>query len=189
MADQPSGTDSTDPLVQQPAAPASTPVDEARRAVLAKAALGCAAGAAGLATWPLVGALAAPDFSEGQPADSPFLDVAAEKDVPEQQPLRASLRVVARDGWASSLHDVGAVWILRTPAGLVALSASCPHLGCAVEQDSKGFFCPCHESRFDGLGNRRTGPSPRGLDRLPLRVEQGRVLVRVDRPSRRGGGR
>ena len=54
--------------------------------------------------------------------------------------------------------------------GLLLLSQKCPHLGCRVPDcASSGWFeCPCHVSRFSGVGEFRDGVSPRGMDLIPL---------------------
>ena len=54
--------------------------------------------------------------------------------------------------------------------GVLLLSQKCPHLGCRVPDcDSSGWFeCPCHNSRFSGVGEFRDGVSPRGMDVVPL---------------------
>lgn len=46
-----------------------------------------------------------------------------------------------------------------------AFSAVCPHLGCIVQwnADEKSFDCPCHGSRFDGLGHVLNGPANTNL--------------------------
>jgi cytochrome b6-f complex iron-sulfur subunit len=63
--------------------------------------------------------------------------------------------------------------------GLVALSQKCPHLGCAVKwcRSSGWFECPCHGSRYSPVGELERGPSPRGLDRHPVRLVGGEVEV------------
>jgi Rieske Fe-S protein len=55
----------------------------------------------------------------------------------------------------------------------------CPHLGCAIDRSATGpgFNCPCHDSTFDAQGRCLTGPSPRGLDSLDTRIEDGFVMV------------
>ena len=171
------GVPSTERGDTDPDVPAQAPSPaDSRRALLGKAALGASAGAAILAGWPALAAL----FSRGTdpgPGELPFLPVAREGQIGDQ-PARFPLAAPMRDGWLTVMRDLGAVWIFRTPGGLTALSASCPHLGCGVERAPNGYFCPCHESQFDASGARLSGPSPRGLDRLAVRVENGQVLVR-----------
>jgi len=49
---------------------------------------------------------------------------------------------------------------------LHARSAVCPHLGCIVRWNSheRTWDCPCHGSRFDGMGNVISGPANRNLE-------------------------
>jgi menaquinol-cytochrome c reductase iron-sulfur subunit len=86
-----------------------------------------------------------------------------------------------KDAWTSAQNVVlGGAWIRRTgPETIVALSAVCPHLGCAVGWDTAAgnFLCPCHDSRFSPAGDKLTGPSERGLDELPLAVVNGRLQL------------
>jgi menaquinol-cytochrome c reductase iron-sulfur subunit len=88
---------------------------------------------------------------------------------------------IVKDAWMAARNVVlGAAWIRRTaPDRLVALSAVCPHLGCAVGWDAGAgnFLCPCHDSRFSVAGDKLTGPSERGLDELPLKVVDGRLQL------------
>ena len=64
-------------------------------------------------------------------------------------------------------------------AGYVALYQKCVHLGCRVPwcQTSQWFECPCHGSKYNRVGEKRGGPAPRGLDRFPLTVSGGALVV------------
>ena len=88
---------------------------------------------------------------------------------------------VVKDAWTAARNVVlGAAWVRRTAADKVsALSAVCPHLGCAVGWDggAGNFLCPCHDSRFSPEGGKLTGPSERGMDELPLKVVDGRLQL------------
>jgi Rieske Fe-S protein len=152
-----------------------------RRTLLEGLALGAGAAAAGLAAWPLAAGAIDPLIDEMAAPDAPWVEVAGEKEIGAGAPLRASLRVPVRDGFFTTLVDLGAVWLMRgADGGISALSATCPHLGCGVGLDPKGgFACPCHDSRFGTDGKALHGPSPRDLDPLPVRLEQGRVLVQA----------
>jgi menaquinol-cytochrome c reductase iron-sulfur subunit len=88
---------------------------------------------------------------------------------------------LVRDGWSSAQQVVlGAAWLRRTgPETVEALSAVCPHLGCAVAWDGEHqrYVCPCHKSLFGPDGGLLEGESPRGLDPLPIEVKGGRLQL------------
>ena len=84
-----------------------------------------------------------------------------------------------QDAWTTAQDVViGAAWVRRVePAKIEALSAVCPHLGCAVGWTGDKFFCPCHESSFAPNGERVSGPVERGLDPLPVQIKDGRLQL------------
>ncbi|MBI3273076.1 MAG: Rieske 2Fe-2S domain-containing protein [Planctomycetes bacterium] len=107
-------------------------------------------------------------------------------------------------GWlfvsdAASLK-VGDSVVYRTPAGapvvvarmaatggvndFLALSSTCPHLGCQVhwEAQNNRFFCPCHNGVFDPTGKATAGPpaeAGQSLPRYPLKVDRGLLYIEV----------
>jgi menaquinol-cytochrome c reductase iron-sulfur subunit len=88
---------------------------------------------------------------------------------------------IVKDAWTAARDVVlGAAYIRRTaPDKVEALSAVCPHLGCAIgwESAAGSFLCPCHDSRFQPDGTRMTGPAERGLDPLPVSIVDGRLQL------------
>jgi rieske iron-sulfur protein len=67
------------------------------------------------------------------------------------------------------------------PAGLVAYSAICTHLGCTVlpRLSEQGYIvCPCHASVFDPAADARvvSGPANRPLPGLPIEVASDGVV-------------
>jgi len=69
---------------------------------------------------------------------------------------------------------------------LLAMSDTCPHLGCKVhwEAQKKRFLCPCHMGVFDPQGKAIAGPpadlGDRGhLQRYTVRVRNGNLFVMV----------
>jgi ubiquinol-cytochrome c reductase iron-sulfur subunit len=63
------------------------------------------------------------------------------------------------------------------PAGYVAYSKLCSHLGCPVglyEQQLQMLVCPCHQSMFDVTVGAQPnfGPAPRPLPQLPLFIDK-----------------
>ena len=63
--------------------------------------------------------------------------------------------------------------------GFVALYQKCPHLGCRVPwcQTSQWFECPCHGSKYNRVGEKKSCPAPRGMDRFGLEVAGTAILV------------
>ena len=60
-------------------------------------------------------------------------------------------------------------------------SSVCPHNGCDVSVDAQELVCPCHDSRFGRDGSLLQGESPRGLDPLEFKLEEGTLWVRYQR--------
>jgi cytochrome b6-f complex iron-sulfur subunit len=63
--------------------------------------------------------------------------------------------------------------------GLMAIYQRCAHLGCRVPfcQSSKWFECPCHGSKYNLAGEYELGPAPNGLQRFPVKIDNGNLLV------------
>lgn len=69
-------------------------------------------------------------------------------------------------------------------ADFIALSSTCPHLGCQVhwEGHNERFFCPCHNGAFDPSGKGISGPpgdAGMALPRYPLRVDRGLLYIEL----------
>ncbi|MHB1285706.1 MAG: QcrA and Rieske domain-containing protein [Leptospirales bacterium] len=63
---------------------------------------------------------------------------------------------------------------------LTVLSPICPHLGCSPQwiENKKLFICPCHHSIYELNGNRISGPAPRPMDTLPVKIgKDGEILI------------
>jgi Rieske Fe-S protein len=96
--------------------------------------------------------------------------------------------------------DVGQSLLYQGPAGetiniarqareggagdFIALSSTCPHLGCQVRWEAQNdrFFCPCHNGVFDPAGRGIGGPpgeAGQSLAQYPLKVEGGLLHIAV----------
>lgn len=101
--------------------------------------------------------------------------------------------------------EVGASLGYRTPAGkavvitrqgedeFLALSSTCPHLGCQVQwqKDNNRFFCPCHNGTFDPTGKGIGGPpgeAGQSLPRYPLKIVNGLLYIEVPTARLADGG-
>lgn len=64
---------------------------------------------------------------------------------------------------------------------ILALWRKCPHLGCMIPQACETrsrFQCYCHQSTYNIIGEKlELGPAPRGMDRFPVRIDAGVVIV------------
>ena len=70
----------------------------------------------------------------------------------------------------------------RSAEGVVGYSAICPHTGCDVTNwhaDRQLLECPCHFSMYNPKeeANVVSGPSPRRLPALPLKIVDGKLAV------------
>ncbi|TMA23828.1 MAG: hypothetical protein E6J88_12060 [Deltaproteobacteria bacterium] len=80
-----------------------------RRALLAGIATGAGAAAAGTALWPLAAAVVDPLLGKASKEDAPWVDVAGEKEMRADVPLKGTVRIAVRDGFFTTLVDLGAV--------------------------------------------------------------------------------
>lgn len=149
---------------------------------IATTAIGGAIGA--IIAFPLVRYLLYPVGRRVVSSGGEPIDVMNEAELkPGAPPVRVQIRASEmRDGWGAAADiPLGAAWVRKTEEGAVeALSSICPHLGCAVDFDGESgvFKCPCHRSAFAADGNKLSGPSKRGLDPLPVEVDNdGRIKL------------
>ena len=63
--------------------------------------------------------------------------------------------------------------------GLLAFSRVCTHLGCLIDynKDTEKLLCPCHAGTFNLDGNVVSGPPPKPLPKLPLKVVGERIII------------
>jgi nitrite reductase/ring-hydroxylating ferredoxin subunit len=104
-------------------------------------------------------------------------------------PMRVDLYADRRDAWIRETNvKLGSCWVSEHNGVLQALSTSCPHLGCSVDFDTakNEFKCPCHRSAFDLSGKVIGGPSPRAMDGLEIKENNGLIAIRFQR-FRQGG--
>jgi len=110
-------------------------------------------------------------------ATDSWLDVASLSELTGPQPI--SRKIVAEHiaGWATTTEEHN-VFVLPAKNNQV-LSAICPHEGCEVawDQGTNRFSCPCHTSYFAADGSRISGPARRGMDPLPMRIQDGKLQV------------
>jgi menaquinol-cytochrome c reductase iron-sulfur subunit len=99
--------------------------------------------------------------------------------IPAGVPSRLTFSYVRLDAYLRQ-PVTECVWVIkRSPADAVVFSPICPHLGCRYDwhPGDKLFVCPCHNSVFDAAGMVVSGPTPRPLDTLPWKLQDGVLHV------------
>jgi len=72
------------------------------------------------------------------------------------------------------------VWVKRDSLGVMALVATCTHLGCEVNYypEKQEWLCPCHGSVYDAEGRPISGPAPKALPRVAVELKSdGSLLI------------
>ena len=154
--------------------------ESSRRDLLAQATTACTIGGVALA-YGTCGVMAARYLYPARPRTTAWQFVAdvARVAVGESLAYRAPTGetvAIARRGDAGTVED------------FVALSSTCPHLGCQVhwEPQNTRFFCPCHNGVFSPTGEPLEGPpadANQALARYPLRIEGGLLYIEVPMES------
>ncbi len=106
-----------------------------------------------------------------------WVDAGLLADIPEGKAVKRVVMIAQEVGWGR-FTEPGSVWVIRDGEATTVFSAVCPHLGCSINASADGFICPCHQSSWDGAGAKTGGPTPRGMDALEHRIENGALLVR-----------
>lgn len=95
-------------------------------------------------------------------------------------PVKKLITVEQLDGWRKIISEK-AIYILPMKGDHPrVLSPICPHLGCSIpwNEAKQEFICPCHSAVFAMNGARISGPSPRSMDDLECKIENGVLQVR-----------
>lgn len=157
--------------------------DAGRRAVLKLGVGALGVGLAAVPAVPAIGYLLFPTGSKGT-GEAAFLPAGKRAAFTAGAVMRVDLYADKVDGW-NKIPDVklGSCWVVEQDGAIKAFSTVCPHLGCAVDFDPEAgkFKCPCHRSAFGLDGAVEAGPSPRPLDALDVKEEDGLVAIRLVR--------
>lgn len=142
------------------------------RLVVAGGAL-IGAGFAGLA-----GMVAAP---RKQGEGSRWRTAVAANETPKAFPYAAVLTERHEDGWYETNRQT-VVFIDKQGDQLTAMSATCSHLGCHVKWEAAAnhFKCPCHGGVYDRAGNVVSGPPPRPLEKIQVRINPKSSAIEVE---------
>ncbi len=122
------------------------------------------------------------------PRDRPWIRVGLAEDLDPDTFHPFVVRVERRHAWIR--HRVPMAIFVKDlyPKDPLALLATCSHLGCAVhwQPGERRFKCPCHGGVYDEAGRVVSGPPPRPLTRLEVKIENDIVFVRLPTSPQEG---
>lgn len=112
-------------------------------------------------------------------------------DAVQAKPQKFSVVGDKEDAWIKQASQkIGSVFLSKIGDEIKAFHTLCPHAGCMVSvgmkknpksgQEEELFFCPCHAAHFALDGERLDGVSPRNLDSLEVKIENGLVFVKFE---------
>jgi cytochrome b6-f complex iron-sulfur subunit len=109
-----------------------------------------------------------------------FRFILPQREISSGTVLRIKRGDVPQGSFKELVLDNKPVIVIEVPQkGYVAFSRICTHLGCLVrfDSDKKVFICPCHGGTFDMNGNVLSGPPPRPLERINLKIEGEEIVI------------
>ncbi len=129
---------------------------------------------------PLVGTLVGPIYRTKK---LHWAKVAGIDSLPLGQPVKLSWMDQRVDAFVQEQVELD-VWAIKySTTEVTVFSPICPHLGCQYSwhPEKQEFICPCHSSIYSITGKVLGGPSPRPLDTLPTKLENGVLYVEWER--------
>ncbi len=86
------------------------------------------------------------------------------------------------DGWVESTQSGVAYAVTMDGQTVNVYSNVCTHLSCRVtwHTDTREYFCPCHDGRFNVAGQVIAGPPPRPLDQFQSRIQNGQIEILLE---------
>jgi len=98
------------------------------------------------------------------------------------EPAKVTFKYISESGYTQT-QRTGFVWVVENESGegVTVFSAVCSHTGCNVawQADDGQFVCPCHGGRYDIKGAVVSGPPPRPLTKLPLKIENDELSIQL----------
>ena len=110
---------------------------------------------------------------------SAWTDAGLMEDLPDGSWIKRNVIVTQDAGWGR-FNSQRPIWVRKTGQQCSVFSATCPHLGCTINESAGGFICPCHGSAWNLDGHKIGGPAPRDMDSLDSRVEADALKVKYE---------
>jgi Rieske Fe-S protein len=111
-----------------------------------------------------------------------WVEIIKVADLPPTGIAQVSYSTRVTDAWREVTQQ-GVVFVSSADGGntFSVLDGTCTHLGCIVhwnEGDSQ-FVCPCHSGKFTREGEVISGPPPRRMRQLAVKVQDGVILAEI----------
>jgi Rieske Fe-S protein len=110
---------------------------------------------------------------------SSWTDAGLLEDLPDGNWVKRNVIVSQDAGWGK-FNSQRPIWVKKAGQDFTVFSATCPHLGCTINEAASGFICPCHGSAWNLDGQKLGGPAPRGMDSLESRVDGDTLKVKYE---------
>jgi len=153
--------------------------DPGRRVFLTKLSVGLTGLIGAMVAPPLAAALAEPLLDKPV---AQWRDVGPLADFPVSETKLVAFDNSQTVAWAGKTGRTGA-WLRRiSETEFESFTLNCAHLGCPVrwEAEAELFLCPCHGGVYYKDGSVAGGPPPHALAKYPVKVSEGRVLVKAE---------
>jgi len=115
-----------------------------------------------------------------------WVEVAPVSDFPVNEIQIRRVTVTAHGRWIDEHVERGIFVRRNADDSVMVLSSICPHKDYSIAWKPVlgTFVCPGHKSAFDPTGKVLSGPSPRAMDSLEHKVENGILMVRYQKFKR-----
>ena len=103
--------------------------------------------------------------------------------ISNSQPVNLPFVITEEDAFIKNVQPENVWTVKKSDSNITVFSPICPHLGCRYQwhDESNLFVCPCHHSVFNIDGKVVSGPAPRPLDTLPIKIKNNYLYVLWER--------
>lgn len=117
-----------------------------------------------------------------EPPIAKWVELGKVTELPADRVNRVNYSTRATDAWRE-VTKRGTIYIYSEDGGTtyVALDGTCTHLGCIVQwhEDDQRYICPCHAGYFTREGQVISGPPPKPMRQLAVKIENGVLYAEI----------
>jgi len=119
--------------------------------------------------------------SDADSSPNPMISLGRLANYPIGVPGRFDFTRTQVNGWERTATNFGIYVVRKNESEIRVFSDICTHLACRVSwhADQEHYISPCHNGRFDILGNVVSGLPPRPLDEFVTKIEEGELFAQL----------